>query len=183
MLRPTLILFLVICQIGAASARPGLCSELLGTLVQPRHPRFWQIPDPVTGNNVHCGPACFQSVLTHLGVPFEKNDLAARLGTSVPHGTTIDAMVAVARQYGLDSNWYYSNLAEVQRYHDEGVSFVLYWHHGNGIYHYSVFEGSDANRVYMMDPLHSEFRLVSEMTQTDFFSRWDGRVIWFRPAH
>ncbi len=117
-----------------------------------------------------CGPACLKTVLAYYGISATEAKLAKLLGTTATNGTTAEALVRVAKSFGLNSfikdN---SELSDLKKYVDKKIPVIVAWFSGTDG-HYSVVVDMNREQVYLQDPELGHLRAMHHV--------WFKRV-WF----
>ncbi len=117
-----------------------------------------------------CGAACLKTILAYHGVTTTEAKLTKLLGTTAANGTRGEALVSVAKKFGLQSfikdN---SELSDLKKYLDKKIPIIVAWFSGTDT-HYSVVVGIDAENIYLQDPELGHLRAMHHV--------WFKRV-WF----
>lgn len=122
------------------------------------------VPDSRQGTSYSCGAAALRSVLGYYGVEVEEEELMQKLGTSPENGTRPEAIVRVAREYGLQAELRQGvKLEDLESEMKAGRPAIVdcqawredtdtpwkdRWEDG----HYMVTVGLDSKNVYFEDP-------------------------------
>jgi len=142
------------------------------------------VPDVRQSQPYSCGAAALQAVLNYWGIDAREGVLIQELGTTPEAGTPPDAIIRVARDYGLSAELKLNlTLADIeqsvaekgpviitcQAWADtdpEGFCWDTNWEDG----HYMVVIGLDDKNVYFEDPAMLGTRGV--ISRQEFLSRW-----------
>ncbi|MDV2481450.1 hypothetical protein F8E02_05415 [Methanoculleus sp. Wushi-C6] len=142
------------------------------------------VPDVRQSQPYSCGAASLQAVLNYQGIDVREGVLMQKLGTTPETGTPPDAIVRVAREYGLSAELRLNlTLADLERSvaeknpviiacqawadtDPEEFSWDTDWEDG----HYMVVIGFDSENVYFEDPAMLGTR--GKIPRQEFLSRW-----------
>lgn len=124
----------------------------------------------------YCGPAALKMVLAYYGVDQPEEKLAQELGTQPGPGTSPEAIVSVAKQYGFEvvvkGN---SSFDDIASWLSQEVPVIVDWF-SSGVTegetadgHYSVVVGLDDIYIHLQDP---ELGRLRKFTRADFLRVW-----------
>lgn len=152
-----------------------ICGQALAQTLLP-------VPDTRQSTDYSCGAAALQAVLAYYGTEVREDQLMRQLASDPDKGTSPEALLRVARNYGLQADLRQPmQIVELQHWVEQGVPIIVCaqawreeagrawpddWDDG----HYLVVIGVDADNVYFEDPslLGSRGRIA----RTEFVQRW-----------
>ncbi|MBT9583952.1 C39 family peptidase [bacterium] len=151
-----------------------LCARAWGQTLLP-------VPDTRQSTDYSCGAAALQAVLAYYGREVREDQLMRELGSVPAQGTSPQAIVRVARDYGLLADLRQSmQIDELQQLVREGFPTIVCaqaWRDGSQPWsedwddgHYLVVIGVDKERVYFEDP--SLLGSRGQILRAEFLSRW-----------
>ncbi|WP_424535970.1 peptidase domain-containing ABC transporter [Sphaerisporangium viridialbum] len=112
-----------------------------------------------------CGPACLTMVLDHYGLRTTTREVTERAGVS-RDGLTAKALVAVAREYGMDT---VALRIAPERIGEVTLPAIAHWNPA----HFVVVERAGRGHVTIVDPARGRLRL----TAAEFTAGFNGVVI------
>lgn len=140
------------------------------------------VPDIRQSCDYSCGAAALQAVLAYYGIEEREDRLIRKLGSDPTAGTAPDAILRVAREYGLSAELRQPMdipqlRAEVERGYpvivcaqawseQSGVNWSQDWEDG----HYLVVIGVSADQIYFEDP--SLLGSRGRISHSEFLQRW-----------
>lgn len=127
-------------------------------------PEVLPVPDTRQGTSYSCGAAALRSVLAYYGTDVSEEELMEQLGTTPEQGTRPEALIRVARFYGLEAELRQGVtfddlekeikagrpvIVDAQAWReDTGTPWKDRWEDG----HYMVAIGLDSKNIYLEDP-------------------------------
>lgn len=166
---------------ASPSAQAAPATDAPGPPPLPR-PFLAAVPDVRQSTGYTCGAAALQAVLAYWGFPEREDRLVARLGSTPDAGTPPDAIVRVAREFGLSAELREglaladleaalaagtTVIVDLQAWRDrEDLPWTEIWDDG----HYVVLLGMDADRLYFEDP--SLLGARGTIPRAEFVDRW-----------
>lgn len=147
-------------------------------------PDFLPVPDSRQSTSYSCGAAALRSVLGYYGIQVDEEELMAKLATSPQEGTRPEAILRVAREYGLEAELRQGvTLEELEREVTAGRPTIVdaqAWREGEELKlpwtevwesgHYMVAIGMDKGNVYFEDP--SLEWSMGKIPRQELMDRW-----------
>ena len=140
------------------------------------------VPDVRQGTDYSCGASVLQAVLAYWGTSEREDRLMARLGTTPQQGARSEAIVRVARDYGLEAELREGlDLEDLEAALKKGTTVIVdiqAWREGQGRPwpetwedgHYVILLGADAANLYFEDP--SLLGSRGFIPRREFLDRW-----------
>jgi uncharacterized protein len=140
------------------------------------------VPDVRQSTGYTCGAAALQAVLAYWGTSEREDRLAARLGSTPEAGTHPEAILRIAREFGLKAELREGlDLPDLERALADGTTVIvdlqawrersdLPWAETWDDGHYMVLLGMDAEKLYFEDPSLLGKRGV--IPRAEFVDRW-----------
>jgi predicted double-glycine peptidase len=160
---------------GATVSLPERASALPQTLLP-------DVPDVRQSTNYSCGASALQAVLAHWGIAEREDRLMKRLRSTPEQGTSPDAIVRVAREFGLEAalreglglddlasalKTGMTVIVDLQAWREsEDKPWAETWEDG----HYMVLLGMDGQNLYFEDP--SLLGSRGFIPRPEFLDRW-----------
>lgn len=147
-------------------------------------PELLPVPDSRQSTNYSCGAAALRSVLGYYGIQVDEEELMEKLATSPQEGTRPEAILRVAREYGLEAELRQGvTLDELEREVQAGRPTIVdaqAWREGEELKlpwtevwesgHYMVAIGMDKENVYFEDP--SLEWSMGKIPRQELMDRW-----------
>jgi predicted double-glycine peptidase len=164
-----------------AKGAPPAGKAALSTPPPPPVPLL-AVPDVRQSTGYTCGASALQAVLAYWGTSEREDRLAARLGSTPEDGTHPDAILRVAREFGLSAELREGlDLADLERALADGTPVIVdlqAWREAAGAPwtetwddgHYMVLLGMDRDTLYFEDPSLLGVRGV--IPRAEFVDRW-----------
>ncbi|MEW6277127.1 MAG: cysteine peptidase family C39 domain-containing protein [Candidatus Eremiobacterota bacterium] len=142
------------------------------------------MPDTIQSTNYSCGAGALRAVLAYYGKDVSEEELMDRLDTDPQHGTPPEALVRVAREFGLKAELKQNmQVADLERAMDQKTPVIVdaqAWREGDELNlpwsqvwesgHYMVAVGVDGKNLYVEDPSLEWSRGVIPLKE--FEERW-----------
>jgi ABC-type bacteriocin/lantibiotic exporter with double-glycine peptidase domain len=109
-----------------------------------------------------CGAKVAEAVLDYYGIDIKEHEIIKLAGTNCK-GTSIDGILSILRQNGLDCKYGKMGISEVKKFIDLGVPVIMIvqawtvkkkvdWEKDWSDGHYVIAIGYDDNKLYFEDP-------------------------------
>ena len=173
-------LFLAGIMVGKVVIPQGAAARAGAPLLPPHF--LDGVPDVRQSTNYSCGASVLQAVLAYWGTSEREDRLMARLGTKPLLGAGPEAIVRVARDYGLEAELREGlDLEDLEATLKTGTTVIVNiqaWREGQGRPwaetwedgHYVILLGADAANLYFEDP--SLLGSRGFIPRSEFLDRW-----------